>query len=77
MSGIKLAEFYKKCTHQNIDEIKNGNEKTIGGQCSTCLEVIYGIGQCAGCGQDGQLHTIVSGRRYHGEECLKIARKKK
>lgn len=73
---IRLAEFFKNCTHVNIEEIRNGYEKVIGGQCSTCLEVIWGAGKCDGCGEVGQLRSIVSGRRYHGEECLKLARKK-
>jgi hypothetical protein len=59
------------CTHFYIDEIKNGFERVIGGQCRKCLAVIWGVGKCAGCAKDNAklTYTLDESRRYCGHQC--------
>ena len=69
------------CAHKNVAEIKNGYDETIGGQCSTCLEVLWGVGKCGGCHkQDAKLTVFVAahGERFCGDTCRRafLERKK-
>jgi hypothetical protein len=58
------------CTHYRIEEIKNGYDRVIGGQCRTCLAVIWGVSKCAGCGKDkARLTYTLEASRYCGKQC--------
>jgi hypothetical protein len=72
--------FFKKCTHQTLDEIKNGYDKTIGMQCLNCMELIWSLGRCDGCHKDNsKLHLVINikegirnpMRRFCDETCRK------
>lgn len=67
------------CEHPRTETILNGADVVIGGQCRTCLKVLWGLGDCAGCGRAGQrLHYVTGTQRYCEEQCRKdeLARKR-
>jgi hypothetical protein len=58
------------------EEIKNGNDQVIAAQCRICLEILWAVGTCDGCGLEGAklLHAVVregKTRRYHSVQCHK------
>lgn len=79
---VNPVELIKSCRHPREEEIRNGNDVVVGGQCRSCLEVLWGIGKCSGCQQPGQkLRIVVQGKkgtaRFCGPECQKLAHKYK
>jgi len=58
------------CTHNSVEEIRNGNDVVLGGQCTTCLTLLWGVGKCAGCGKDpARLTYVIDERRYCNAVC--------
>jgi hypothetical protein len=81
MKPAAVNPWNMPCGHGTVEQILNGNDQVIGGQCATCLEVLWGIGTCSGCKKEQARLTYVLGeqQRYCSDQCRKdeLARKRK
>ena len=59
------------CQHRKLESIKNYGGQIIGEQCTTCLEVVAGYGECHGCKKVRRLTHVLAATeaRYCSKDC--------